>query len=419
MSKYAIQAEGLGKVYIIGGVEQRHDSFREMLTGALTAPLRRLRKLGGAASEEEQFWALQDISFNVAQGEVLGVIGRNGAGKSTLLKVLSRITAPTTGHVAVRGRLASLLEVGTGFHPELTGRENIFLNGAILGMTRRDIARKFDEIVAFAEVGKFIYTPVKRYSSGMYVRLAFSVAAHLDADVLLVDEVLAVGDSAFQRKSLGMMENVASCGRSVLFVSHNLDAVRKLCGRALVLENGQLAFQGGVEDALTFYENKYAQDSEQIKTGLRGELAKHLQLNRLSVKQFGDETRTLDPRQPFVVDVEATALRSFMKLEIDLGIFRDGIRIANCYDTDTATAADAGHFVSVFEFPGNVFQPGRYTLGLGAVAAMGEWAWGSDLAILDFTANPAAGHEERTLGAIAIPYQGRRVHVSSSVSAIC
>lgn len=414
MSKYAIQVEGLGKEYIIGGAEQRHDSFREMLTGSLMAPFRRLRKLGGTASEEELFWALKDVSFNVAQGEVLGVIGRNGAGKSTLLKVLSRITAPTTGHVAVRGRLASLLEVGTGFHPELTGRENIFLNGAILGMTRRDIALKFDEIVAFAEVGKFIDTPVKRYSSGMYVRLAFSVAAHLDADVLLVDEVLAVGDSAFQRKSLGMMENVASCGRSVLFVSHNLDAVRKLCGRALVLENGQLAFQSGVDEALTYYENNYSQDRELIKTGLSGELAKHLRLNRLIIKQRGEETRTLDPRQPFLVDVEATALRSFLKLEIDLGIFRDGIRIANCYDTETATAAEAGHFNSVFKFPGNVFQPGRYTLGLGAVAAMGEWAWGSELATLDFIADPVALHEERTRGAIAIPYQGHRIYVSSN-----
>ena len=253
MSKYAIQVEGLGKEYIIGGAEQRHDSFREMLTGSMMAPLRRLRKLGGAAKEEERFWALKDLTFDVEQGQVIGIIGSNGAGKSTLLKVLSRITYPSEGRVSVRGKLASLLEVGTGFHPELTGRENIFLNGAILGMTRREVALKFNEILAFADIEKFVDTPVKRYSSGMYVRLAFSVAAHLEADVLMVDEVLAVGDAEFQRRCLGKMREVSSSGRTVVFVSHNLPAIQTLCSRCIYLEHGALVEFGATVSVVDRY----------------------------------------------------------------------------------------------------------------------------------------------------------------------
>lgn len=253
MSKYAIQVENLGKEYIIGGAEQRHDSFREMLTSTLTSPLQKLRKLGGVASDSERFWSLKDISFNVKQGEVLGIIGRNGAGKSTLLKVLSRITSPTTGRIVTRGRLASLLEVGTGFHPELTGRENIYLNGAILGMSRNEIDRKFDEIVQFANIEQFLDTPVKRYSSGMYVRLAFAVAASLDSEILLIDEVLAVGDSAFQKKCLGKMGEVADLGRTVLFVSHNMSLVQNLCQRALVLHHGNIVIDATIQEAVDEY----------------------------------------------------------------------------------------------------------------------------------------------------------------------
>lgn len=253
MSKYAIQVEGLGKEYIIGGAEQRHDSFREMLTRSLVSPLQKLRKLGGAASKSERFWALKDASFNVKPGEVLGIIGRNGAGKSTLLKILSRITSPTEGRVVTRGRVASLLEVGTGFHPELTGRENIFLNGSILGMSKTRIQLKLDEIVDFADIGIFLDTPVKRYSSGMYVRLAFSVAAHLEPDVLLIDEVLAVGDSNFQNKCLGKMGEVARGGRTVIFVSHNLSMVQTLCSKAVLLERGFVASNSSVEEVISDY----------------------------------------------------------------------------------------------------------------------------------------------------------------------
>ena len=241
MSKPAISIQNISKEYIIGLRENASGSFREMLTSAFAAPFRRFHSLGGQATMQAQrFWALEDVSFEVNEGEVVGIIGRNGAGKSTLLKVLSRITEPTSGRITMRGRLASLLEVGTGFHPELTGRENIYLNGAILGMTRAEINQKFDEIVDFAGIEKFLDTPVKRYSSGMYVRLAFSVAAHLEPEILVVDEVLAVGDADFQKKCLGKMKDVSGQGRTVLLVSHNMNAIQTLCHRAVLLEKGQV-----------------------------------------------------------------------------------------------------------------------------------------------------------------------------------
>ena len=239
MSDVAIRAEGLGKRYRIGERE-RYRALRDTLVEAVRAPLRWRRR----ASNADTIWALREVSLEVEQGEVLGVIGHNGAGKSTLLKILSRITEPTEGRAEVHGRVGSLLEVGTGFHPELTGRENIFLNGAILGMKRSEITRRFDDIVAFAEVERFIDTPVKRFSSGMYLRLAFAVAAHLEPEILLVDEVLAVGDAAFQKKCLGRMSDVAREGRTVLFVSHNLPSVEKLCRRVVVIEGGRVAMEG-------------------------------------------------------------------------------------------------------------------------------------------------------------------------------
>ncbi|MGE0041806.1 MAG: ABC transporter ATP-binding protein [Vicinamibacterales bacterium] len=254
MGDAAIRVEGLGKQYLLGA-SPRAGSLRERLAGAMAAIPRRARHLigGGAAAAPPAIWALRDVTFEVPRGQVLGVIGGNGAGKSTLLKILSRITAPTEGRAVIRGRVGSLLEVGTGFHPDLTGRENTFLNGAILGMRRAEIARKFDEIVAFAEIGPFIDTPVKRYSSGMYVRLAFSVAAHLEPEILLVDEVLAVGDAKFQAKCLGKIDQVARGGRTVLFVSHNMAAVQRLCTHAVLLDRGRLAFEGTPRAAVARY----------------------------------------------------------------------------------------------------------------------------------------------------------------------
>ena len=253
MSDIAIRVEKLGKTYRIGGRQARHDRLTERLMDAVSAPVRRLRNLGKPAPAEEIIWALKDVSFEVRPGEVVGIIGRNGAGKSTLLKILSRITEPTEGHVEIRGRVGSLLEVGTGFHPDLTGRENVYLNGAILGMRRGEIERKFDEIVDFSGVEKFIDTPVKRYSSGMRVRLGFAVAAHLDPEILLVDEVLAVGDVAFQKKCLGKMGSVARQGRTVLFVSHNMAAIIALCHRGILIDGGSVAMSGPSGDVVTRY----------------------------------------------------------------------------------------------------------------------------------------------------------------------
>ena len=254
-----IRAEGLGKKYVIGHAaeRERYVALRDVLARVASSFWRKIAGMARgrvvAGDTVEAFWALKDVSFEVKRGQVLGIIGRNGAGKSTLLKILSRVTEPSEGRVTISGRVASLLEVGTGFHPELTGRENIYLNGAILGMTRVEIRRKFDEIVAFAEVEKFLDTPVKRYSSGMYVRLAFAVAAHLEPEILIVDEVLAVGDTAFQKKCLGKISQVAGGGRTVLFVSHNMGAIQTLCGGAVVLEHGRMAYRGNAEDAVTFY----------------------------------------------------------------------------------------------------------------------------------------------------------------------
>ena len=252
MSLPAIVVENLGKSYRLGQEAKQFPTFREAMISALGKPLRRLRNLGndGESNGNEMFWALRNVGFEVQSGEAIGIIGRNGAGKSTLLKVLSRITEPTSGCVRLRGRMASLLEVGTGFHPELSGRENVFLNGAILGMKRTEIVRKFDEIVAFAEVEKFLDTPVKRYSSGMYVRLAFAVAAHLEPEILVIDEVLAVGDLAFQKKCLGKMGEVASQGRTILFVSHNMQAISALTTRCLILQGGQVRLDAPTDQSV-------------------------------------------------------------------------------------------------------------------------------------------------------------------------
>jgi lipopolysaccharide transport system ATP-binding protein len=240
-SPTVIRAENVSKKYVISHLAKQQ-TLRDAMHHGLRLAWRRLR--WNARLNREEFWALKDVSFEVKQGEVLGVIGRNGAGKSTLLKILSRITEPTTGRISITGRVASLLEVGTGFHPELTGRENIFLNGAILGMTRAEVRAKFDEIVAFAEIDQFIDTPVKRYSSGMYVRLAFAVAAHLEPEILIVDEVLAVGDAQFQKKCLGKMREVSQgAGRTVLFVSHNLGALHAICSQAVVISGGRVVGQ--------------------------------------------------------------------------------------------------------------------------------------------------------------------------------
>jgi lipopolysaccharide transport system ATP-binding protein len=271
MNDSIIKVEGLGKKYIISHEKKEsYTALRDVISRRTKTLLTRSKNI----SSVEEFWALKDVSFEIKQGESVGIIGRNGAGKSTLLKVLSRITEPTTGHVEMIGRVASLLEVGTGFHPELTGKENVYLNGAILGMSRKEIKKKFDDIVEFSGVERFLDTPVKRYSSGMYVRLAFAVAAYLEPEILVVDEVLAVGDAEFQKKCLGKMNEVSRSGRTVLFVSHNMAAVKSLCTKGIVLQNGQIKFQGGAMDAVSVYQSLGLTASKSVKDWPSNEIIK-------------------------------------------------------------------------------------------------------------------------------------------------
>ena len=303
----AISVRNLGKCYRVdhAAPRVRYRTLRESLARAATAPLRRLRGETSGASEE--FWALQDVSFDVQPGEVVGIIGRNGAGKSTLLKILSRITRPTVGEVSLVGRVGSLLEVGTGFHPELTGQENIYLNGSILGMSRREIRRRFDEIVEFAEIHRFLDTPVKRYSSGMYVRLAFAVAAHFEPEILVVDEVLAVGDADFQKKCMGKMKSIARAQRTVLFVSHNLAAIESLCSRACLIRSGRLVSEGSPAAVLGEYLSEGAQSENGIfdlsNHPARG-ARRHPVIRELVLRNAGGESRSsFYPNQPLHVEL--------------------------------------------------------------------------------------------------------------------
>jgi lipopolysaccharide transport system ATP-binding protein len=283
----AIRVEGLSKKYVLGSASSG-GGLRHAIEDAVKAPFRLIGGKKKPAAQDNEFWALRDVSFEINRGEVVGIIGRNGAGKSTLLKTLSRITEPTTGRIGIKGRIASLLEVGTGFHPELSGRENIYLNGAILGMTRAEIRRKFDEIVEFAEVAKFLDTPVKRYSSGMYVRLAFAVAAHLEPEILVVDEVLAVGDAQFQQKCLGKMQEVSTQqGRTVLFVSHAMHSVRALCNTGILLDQGRVEKRGDIAEVLAAYSGRTAATAagEVLATNR----AAGVSLVSASVSQEGDD----------------------------------------------------------------------------------------------------------------------------------
>jgi lipopolysaccharide transport system ATP-binding protein len=409
MPHYAIRVAGVGKEYAIGQPGQAQGTLYDLLAAPFREPWKRRSSQSPNTRNGVTFWALHDLSFEVAPGEVVGIIGRNGAGKSTLLKILSRITAPTEGRIEVRGRLSSLLEVGTGFHPELSGRENIYLNGAILGMTRQEIARKFDEIVAFAEIAHFVDTPVKRYSSGMYVRLAFAVAAHLETDVLLVDEVLAVGDASFQRKSLGKMSEVAKGGRTVLFVSHNVGAVRNLCPRAILLDGGELRYSGPTTDALAIYEDRFDNATGKLMpVDFDGPLSGALVFEALRCVQGGATVNAIDPLQDFVIEVQGRAHRSFSAIDLNIAIYRDGTHLTSCFDTPEPNSLDEGPFASRFRICGDVFRPGRYTISIGA-STSSEWILGSDVASLEFVNNPGGRAAYRVAGSVGIKCSAERV----------
>jgi homopolymeric O-antigen transport system ATP-binding protein len=313
----AITIENLGKRYTIGHQRADGDGMRHAIEGAVREPLAWLRSHRQKRLQQADFWALKDVSLQIKQGEVVGIIGRNGAGKSTLLKILSRITVPTEGRIRIDGRIASLLEVGTGFHQELTGRENIFLNGAILGMTRAEITRKFDQIVAFSEIEEFLDTPVKRYSSGMYVRLAFAVAAHLEPEILIVDEVLAVGDAAFQKKCLGKMESFAQSGRTVLFVSHNMEAVRSLCQRGVWLKDGRLHRDGIAGEIVEEYFNSISTELSFSCTNADYGLT----ILKVGLKHSrGEESNQFRPGEDLIVEITYYAHKRLAQPYIVLGV---------------------------------------------------------------------------------------------------
>lgn len=364
MSDLVIEAAGLGKRYTLGRHKLPYLTLRESIM-RLTAP----RDKGSANHGE--FWALRDVDLAIARGDTLGLVGRNGAGKSTLLKILSRITAPTTGTVRLNGRVGSLLEVGTGFHPELSGRDNVFLNGAILGMRRAEIRRRFDQIVAFAGVEKFIDTPVKRYSSGMHMRLAFAVAAHLDTEILLVDEVLAVGDVEFQRRCLGKMQDVASAGRTVVFVSHNLQAVTQLCRSAMVLKGGQITAAGDAQPIVRAYLAQISSDKpDDIQDQIRSlPVDPTFRLLTIETSSEGDDDHGADG---YVTSKAITVLLEYELLEAQRNLWigidvlaADGTLLFRSHDDDAESRPrDTGHYVASCTIPPHLLMPGDYTVNL-------------------------------------------------------
>ncbi len=367
-----VKIENVSKRYRLGGLHPGYHTFRDLLGGALRIPFKRRddvdttrEGLGEGVGGRRDFWALRDINLNVEPGELVGIVGRNGAGKSTLLKILSRITKPTTGRVEMYGRVGSLLEVGTGFHPELTGRENVFLSGAILGMRRHEIARKFDEIVAFSELEQFIETPVKRYSSGMYVRLAFSVAAHLEPEILIMDEVLAVGDAAFQQKCLDKMHAIRQHGRTIFFVSHNMPAVTRLCRRVLLLHEGRIVSEGAAQTVV----NDYLSASWNISAGREWITPADapgndvVRLRRIGVTdEAGTPAAAFDIRRPVCVEIVYDVLAPGHVLTPHLELHNEeGVHAFSSHDTSAEwrrAERAPGRYASVIKVPGNLLAEG-------------------------------------------------------------
>ena len=371
MSQTAIIVENLSKLYLIGHRRSPRGTFKyEALRDVIGREVRNFARKATdvvrgrqvvQGDEIEEFWALRDVSFEVKQGEVLGIVGRNGAGKSTLLKILSRITEPTEGRISIRGRVASLLEVGTGFHPELTGRENVFLNGAILGMTQQEIRRKFDEIVAFAEVEKFLDTPVKHYSSGMYVRLAFAVAAHLEPEILIVDEVLAVGDAKFQGKCLEKMRNAATDGRTILFVSHNVGALLQLTSRAVLFADGRIDCVGTPADVV----ENYIRGDRAIRTSVFDVSNERRQYGNGDVRvlslRFDRPTPYFDFTEPIRYAVRVKAERSVERIRVGMTIATvDGTPVGTCFSAEIAGVTAGEERELLLELASAHLAPGRY-----------------------------------------------------------
>ncbi|UAJ74524.1 ABC transporter ATP-binding protein [Synechocystis sp. PCC 7339] len=372
MSDTVIRVENLGKKYVIGHQKQeRYTALRDVLADKARSVGQLFSRNGQREDPtHEEFWALKDVSFEIKQGDRVGIIGRNGAGKSTLLKILSRITEPTEGRISIKGRVASLLEVGTGFHPELTGRENVYLNGAILGMTKVEIKKKFDEIVAFAEVEKFLDTPVKRYSSGMYVRLAFAVAAHLEPEILIVDEVLAVGDAQFQKKCLGKMEDVAEKeGRTVLFVSHNMGAILSLTNKSIFLQQGFVSLVGLSEDCIAKYLSSSYGAGRFWKTKIKKDTPMQIMECRV-LSESGSTDEDLDIRKKFIVEVVYEVRKPIGSAVVALNLHTsDGSHLMSLEDADMnkelLLCRQPGTYRTKVEIPGLWLNSGRYLIRVG------------------------------------------------------
>jgi len=402
----SIRVENLGKLYRIGEREPY-----KTLRDSLARSFRRWRHLGSSEKRDQYMWALKGVSFKVSKGEVVGIIGTNGAGKSTLLKILSRITEPTEGYAEVFGRVGSLLEIGTGFHPELTGRDNVYLSGAILGMKKREIKDKFNDIVAFAEIEKFINTPVKYYSSGMYVRLAFAVAAHLEPEILLVDEVLAVGDAAFQKKCLGKMSEVAREGRTVLFVSHNMGAVGRLCRRGFVLDQGRIAFSGGIAETIEQYVEGTMKSGAELH--FEPDENKRIQIRTVRLlDHLGRTTSELDRECPLSILIEYEVRQRTAGAHVGVMLDRlDGTPVCHAGDIDQAPDGildrEPGFYRTIVEFPGGLLNASSYQIRIGIAKYGGDiydYCEGITFRLLDHGsfASMGAGGQQR-LGVLAIP----------------
>jgi lipopolysaccharide transport system ATP-binding protein len=408
MSDLAIKVQHLSKQYRLGQVG----------TGTLKHDLNRLwysvrgkedpyLKIGQTndrttVGQTDYAWALKDINFEVKKGEALGIIGRNGAGKSTLLKILSKITSPTTGEININGRIASLLEVGTGFHPDLTGRENIFMNGSILGMRKWEIQSKFDEIVDFAGVAAYVDTPVKRYSSGMKVRLGFAVAAYLEPEILVVDEVLAVGDSEFQKKCIGKMKDVSNNqGRTVLFVSHNLGAVSSLCQTGILLHNGNLIHASEIESVLAKYSSiAITQIKSLIEIKFDGSLRNHLNFTdvRINDKSPFNESIHLSPSSRIMIEVDSVS-NCKEPFRITISFYKEGIRLFSLHDTKQCVF-HKGKLMSIFQIPSYFLRQGIYTVALGAYTTKDEWLWNDNVFNFEILSVFDEGNDKRDFGLI-------------------
>lgn len=402
MSQTVIDVKNVGKKYKLGE-RQPYLALRDFLS----YPIKTIRN---KMKRQEEVWALSDIDFSVKKGEVVGIIGRNGAGKSTILKIFSRITPPTTGEIQIDGRIGSLLEVGTGFNPELTGRENIYLNGAILGMRKKEIEDKFDDIVEFSGIKKFLDTPVKRYSSGMYVRLAFSVAAHLDPEILLVDEVLAVGDAEFQKKCIGKMSEVTKTeGRTILFVSHNMGAVEKLCDRVIVLDKGKVVFDGDTKEGISTYLNTGSADGKLNPRAFWGGLEKKIKFKTLTVNNKAQGTIHISPQEDILLTATAEAIDQINPFKTTLSVYQGDTRILSMHDSLKYESLEKGIFTVTCTIPAYTLRPGAYSVALGGhTDGMHEFLFATHL--MNFTVREEWDDHNMQIdtGIINIPFDGSR-----------